>query len=447
MALSLPWLVNRRRLMLAGFIDMALIAVLFVVTFWWHFGTSPGFSLPMTWLLELWILLSYVTGRYTQPLMGAPFAPLAALGATMVVTSLTGLLYLSYNWFVHQAFGQLDTREFLLPLLFWIALSSYVAQTLLDRVLARRQVQPLRWLLLAPAAPAADFLAWLQRQGQPQPWQFTVQQGCDAKQLAQVDGVIVDGVSSIAEEQRQLLIRAMGTGQLVLSTTAWCEAFLHRLPPELISDNELLHGQFVLPQAGLQVRLKRLGDMLVSATLLVLTAPVMLLAGLLIWYQDRGPVFYSQWRTGQRGVPFRIWKLRTMRTDAERKGAQWVQQRDPRITPLGHALRLTRLDELPQLVAVLRGQMSLIGPRPERPEFDQDLERQIQHYSLRYWLRPGLSGWAQVNYPYGASLEDARNKLSFDLFYLRHFSFWLDLLILLKTMRLVFNARGALPQG
>ncbi len=433
--------------MLAGFLDMALIAILFVITFWWHFGSAPGFSLPMTWLLELWILLSYVTGRYAQPVMGAPFAPLAALGGTVVVTLLSGLLYLGYNWFVHQAFAQLDTRAFLLPLLFWIALSSYVAQTVLDRLLARRQNQQPQWLILAPQQTAAGFLDLLAPHAQPLPWQFAVQQNFSPEQLDHVDGVIVDGSRFLADGQKQQLIQAMGTGQLVLSTTAWCEVFLHRLPPELISDNDLLHGQFVLPQAGLQVRLKRLGDVVVSATLLLLTAPLMIGAGLLIWLQDRGPVFYSQWRTGMRGVPFRIWKLRTMRTDAERQGAQWVRQQDPRITPLGHLLRLTRLDELPQLVAVLRGEMSLIGPRPERPEFDQDLERQIQHYRLRYWLRPGLSGWAQVNYPYGASLEDARNKLSFDLFYLRHFSFWLDLLILLKTMRLVFNARGALPQG
>jgi lipopolysaccharide/colanic/teichoic acid biosynthesis glycosyltransferase len=134
-----------------------------------------------------------------------------------------------------------------------------------------------------------------------------------------------------------------------------------------------------------------------------------------------------------------------MRVDAEQLGAQWVGRADPRITRIGRLLRVTRLDELPQLLAVLAGQMSLIGPRPERPEFETELERQIPHYALRHGLRPGLSGWAQVNYPYGASVEDTANKLSYDLYYLRNFSFWLDLLILVKTMRLVFNASGAVP--
>ena len=433
--------------MLAGFIDMAIITVLFVASFVWRFGELPGFSLPMTWLLELWILLSYVTGRYAQPVTGAPFAPLAALGGTVVVTVLSGLLYLAYNWVVHQALGQLDTRDFLLPLLFWIALFSYAVQTLLHRTLTRQCAQPLRWLILGPVAKSSGFLGWLQQQHRQPAWIMLPRAQVDADALQDVDGVIVDDPQALPASQKRQLIQMMGAGMPVLSTIHWCEAFLQRVPPELISDNDLFQGQFVLPTGGLQVRLKRLGDVVVSATLLLLTAPLMLAAGALIWLQDRGPVFYSQSRTGWRGEPFRIWKLRTMRTDAERCGAQWVRQNDPRITHLGHLLRLTRLDELPQLVAVLRGEMSLIGPRPERPEFDQDLEQQIEHYRLRYWLRPGLSGWAQVNYPYGASLEDARNKLSFDLFYLRHFSFWLDLLILLKTMRLVFNARGALPQG
>ena len=136
-----------------------------------------------------------------------------------------------------------------------------------------------------------------------------------------------------------------------------------------------------------------------------------------------------------------------MRTDAEHQGAQWSSRSDPRITKVGSLLRITRLDELPQLWCVLTGSMSLIGPRPERPEFDQQLSQKIPYYELRHLIRPGLSGWAQVNYPYGASVEDSVNKLSYDLYYLKNFSFLLDLLILLKTIRLVFNAQGALPES
>jgi exopolysaccharide biosynthesis polyprenyl glycosylphosphotransferase len=232
---------------------------------------------------------------------------------------------------------------------------------------------------------------------------------------------------------------------LVLSLVGWCEQVLQRFPPELLTNADLLRGEFSLIRGTMQLRLKRLGDVLFSGCLLVLTAPILVIAALLIRLQDGEPVLYSQLRSGLDGKPYRIWKLRTMRVDAERHGAQWVGKGDSRITPLGRLLRLTRLDELPQLWAVLQGEMSLIGPRPERPEFEQDLERQIPHYRLRHLMRPGLSGWAQVNYPYGASVEDAANKLSYDLYYLRNFSFWLDLLILFKTIRLVFNAQGAVP--
>ena len=134
-----------------------------------------------------------------------------------------------------------------------------------------------------------------------------------------------------------------------------------------------------------------------------------------------------------------------MSPDSERDGAKWVIKADSRITRVGHFLRITRVDELPQLWCVLTGKMSLIGPRPERPEFDEKLEQLIPYYKLRQKMRPGLSGWAQVNYPYGASVEDSANKLSYDLYYLRNFSFWLDLLIMFKTIRLVLNAQGALP--
>ena len=135
-----------------------------------------------------------------------------------------------------------------------------------------------------------------------------------------------------------------------------------------------------------------------------------------------------------------------MYIDAERNGAQWVKRKDERITKVGSFLRRTRLDELPQLWSVLNGEMSLIGPRPERPEFDEQLVQKVPHYLLRQRIRPGLSGWAQVNYPYGASVDDADNKLSYDLYYLRNFSFWLDLLILFKTIKLVIRAQGSNPQ-
>jgi len=173
---------------------------------------------------------------------------------------------------------------------------------------------------------------------------------------------------------------------------------------------------------------------------------LLLIAGFAIWIEDRGPVFYSQIRSGLYGKPIRIWKLRSMRVDAELSGIQWAKKSDSRITRSGAILRQLRVDELPQLWGVLRGELSLIGPRPERPEMEVNLEKQIPYYRVRHWIRPGLSGWAQVNYPYGNSVADSRMKLSYDLYYLRNAGILLDLLILIKTIRLVARREGFQPQ-
>ena len=163
---------------------------------------------------------------------------------------------------------------------------------------------------------------------------------------------------------------------------------------------------------------------------------------MLIWLEDRGPVFYSQRRSGWLGRPFTVHKLRTMRVQHKAVPVLWTQPGDQRITMIGKWLRRLRLDELPQLLNVLKGEMSLIGPRPERPELERQLELSIPSYRKRHWMRPGLSGWAQVCAPYASSIEDSDLKLSYDLYYLRHFSTWLDLIILFRTIKTVLKATG-----
>ncbi len=194
------------------------------------------------------------------------------------------------------------------------------------------------------------------------------------------------------------------------------------------------------------MRIKRLGDIFIGACLLILSIPLMLIFGILVYLEDRGPILYSQKRTGYLGDEFIIWKLRSMKVDAEKEGIRWSTQNDLRITNIGSFMRKMRIDELPQLWSVINGDMSLIGPRPERPEIDNLLVAKIPFYNMRYLLRPGLSGWAQINYPYGASTEDSANKLSFDLYYIANYSIWLDLIIFLRTLRLIFNAKGSKPK-
>lgn len=187
---------------------------------------------------------------------------------------------------------------------------------------------------------------------------------------------------------------------------------------------------------------KRVLDIGASFAVLVLASPFLLAAALAVRLSDGGPILYRQARVTQGGRVFRILKLRTMRVDAERSRAVWAAAGDPRVTRIGKWLRRTRLDELPQLFNILAGDMSFVGPRPERPEFVADLAAHLPLYQERHVVKAGLTGWAQVNYPYGASLDDARSKLSYDLYYVKNFSIFLDLQIILQTIRVVLWPDG-----
>ena len=228
-----------------------------------------------------------------------------------------------------------------------------------------------------------------------------------------------------------------------LSVLSLFEQQQQRLPPIFMADTFLDYDD--LPWAAtfsMQAQLKRMADLLVAVMLLLLTAPFILLAALLIWFEDRGPVFFAQQRSGWLGRPFTVYKLRTMYVQPSDAPARWTEPGDQRITAVGGWLRRLRFDELPQLLNVLNGEMSLIGPRPERPEFEKELEQRIPHYRKRHWMRPGLSGWAQVCAPYASTIEDSDLKLSYDLYYLLHFNTWLDLIILMRTVKTVLKACG-----
>ena len=188
---------------------------------------------------------------------------------------------------------------------------------------------------------------------------------------------------------------------------------------------------------------KRLFDMAASGVLLILTFPLIALFALLVKLDSRGPAFFRQTRVGLYGQPFTVLKLRSMRVDAEAGGAKWAEADDPRVTRVGRFIRTLRIDELPQAWTVLRGRMSFVGPRPEVPQFVDDLEDKLPFYAERHMVKPGITGWAQINYPYGASTEDARRKLEYDLYYAKNYTPFLDLLILLQTLRVILWPEGA----
>ena len=193
-----------------------------------------------------------------------------------------------------------------------------------------------------------------------------------------------------------------------------------------------------------RIVVKRAFDLVAAATLLALAAPLMLITAGLIALESRGPVFYRQERIGQYGKVFKVLKFRSMRTDAEKDGRpRWASRSDGRITRVGRFIRTYRIDEIPQLLNVFKGEMSLVGPRPERPFFVERLAREIPYYSVRHSVKPGITGWAQVRYQYGATLKDSIEKLQFDLYYVKNSTLFLDLLILFQTVAVVVSGKGA----
>ena len=240
------------------------------------------------------------------------------------------------------------------------------------------------------------------------------------------------------------LLMAKLQGLNVVDMRGLYERLAARVPVDLIADEWLLlEDGFNLNVNGTMRRLKRFFDIVFALTLLICTLPLLLLTALVVRLDSPGPVLYRQKRVGLHGKEFTVYKIRSMRLDAETGGAVWAGKQDPRVTRVGRFLRKTRIDELPQLINVLKGEMSVIGPRPERPEFVRELAEKLPYYDVRHTVKPGITGWAQVCYPYGASLEDSRYKLEYDLFYIKHLSALLEAKIILKTIGVILFPKGA----
>jgi sugar transferase (PEP-CTERM system associated) len=256
-------------------------------------------------------------------------------------------------------------------------------------------------------------------------------------------GVILATEEAPGDATLNQLMRARLRGVRIYDLTDFYERFLFKLPILNLRNRWLIlaHG-FDLLHHTIELRAKRAIDVVMSFSLMLALSPLMLLTAIAIKLDSKGRVFYRQTRTGLNGVTFRLNKFRTMVEDAEPTGSRWAEENDPRVTRVGRLLRSTRLDELPQLWNVLLGEMSFIGPRPERPDFDSKLEAAIPYYDLRHLVKPGITGWAQVLYPYGASLEDAREKLQYDLYYIKNYSVMLDIVILIRTLRVVLFGLG-----
>ncbi len=255
--------------------------------------------------------------------------------------------------------------------------------------------------------------------------------------------IIIASQHTLSDDIARAIMKLRFEGIKVLSLSDFYETYWSRVPVLHLKDNWFAQtGGFSRIHDRVGLRLQRVTDIAFSSFGLLVLSPVLLLFALLIKFSSKGNALYSQTRVGLYGKPFTLYKLRTMVQDAEKDGPKWATEHDPRITPLGRFLRSSRLDEVPQLWNVLKGEMSLIGPRPERPRFVENLKADIPYYDLRHLVPPGITGWAQVMYPYGASVEDARKKLEYDLYYIKNHSLQLEFAIFVKTALLMLRQGG-----
>jgi sugar transferase (PEP-CTERM system associated) len=263
-----------------------------------------------------------------------------------------------------------------------------------------------------------------------------------------IDQRATEVVLAIQERRNALpyqdLLRVRTAGVQVSELSSFLERETGRIDLASVSHSWLIFSDGFASGRMWSAMVKRAFDITVSLLLLVVALPIILVTAIAIKLESRGPAFYRQRRVGLFNQPFDIPKLRSMRQDAELAGqAVWAEKDDPRITRIGRFIRKVRIDELPQIWSVLLGEMSFVGPRPERPQFVEQLEQQIPFYAERHMVKPGITGWAQLNYPYGASIDDARHKLEYDLYYAKNYSPFLDALILVQTLRVILWPSGA----
>ncbi|MFC3104872.1 TIGR03013 family XrtA/PEP-CTERM system glycosyltransferase [Salinisphaera aquimarina] len=324
---------------------------------------------------------------------------------------------------------------------------------------------PWRVLFYGAGANAASILAYMRRRSDQTLFSLV---GCveaegetsevDSDLIRKLDGSLlsyvrkhrIDEIVVAMDDRRHnfpadQLIDCRIAGVNVIDTLTFYERQTGKVKTDLLSPSWIIFS-YGFRRNFMQESAKRTLDVVVSALMLLVFSPFMIATALAIMMEDgfRQPVFFSQRRVGRQGRDFMIYKFRSMRTDAEASGVpQWATEEDPRVTRVGHYIRKYRLDELPQIINVLRGDMSLVGPRPERPEFVAQLSKSLPYYEVRECVKPGITGWAQLGYPYGASEDDAKGKLQLDLYYVKNRSLFLDLIILIGTCEVIMFRKGS----
>jgi len=451
---------HRRTVMQIGFDVGLIVAVLVLASL--AGGSLPIASLPVTAahglsLAGFVFLINSATGIY-QP------APRRSLTETCAraLMALVLALPITYAIVALLPFAGLQSH-----LLTTIATMAAVGAVVVHRVYASQIANPRRGsnkILVLGAGAGAQSVAASLRASDPlaqivgfYPGSSEGEIAVPRSELIEVQGSLSDTALRLGVDEIVVALSERRGGNMPLRDLLDCKVFgirvvdiathfeknLHQISLKHVNPGWLVFGDG-FNQGAVRSAVKRASDVVVSLLLLVLAAPLMVLAAIAIKLESRGPVFYRQERVGQNGAPFQVIKFRSMGVDAEKDGKpRWATKNDSRVTRVGKFIRRTRIDELPQLFNVLSGEMSMVGPRPERQYFVDELIEKIPFFAVRHSVKPGVTGWAQVRYDYGSTVEDAAAKLQYDLYYVKNHSLFLDLLILVETVAVVLTGRGA----
>ncbi len=448
--------------------DIIGLFVSFHLAFQLRLSQSLDWRNPILYtLVAVYLFGLYLTDTYklNRQVSGVRLSERAVLGILLTITVVTCGIYITGLWGSQPIVGRgiLVISEVIFS--FWAVAS----RTVVDRWLKANQ-QTSRFLVLGDYQKVLAFSKEHRKLGAPTEF-VSFSEGFGREKSQQPlssssagnslvlnstntlkttwkqqywSGILIDGAEGHLSKQmiRELMDMRL-KGVYVYSLADFCEQFWQKIPPAYVQDDWFAFTSgFNILHNRIKAKLKQAVDILAATVLLIATLPITIPVAIAIKLTSKGPVFYSQVRTGLNGRKFRVHKFRSMYQNAEAQGIQWAKKKDPRVTPIGSLIRLTRIDELPQLWNVLKGEMSLVGPRPERPEFDVQLREAIPYYDVRYLVKPGITGWAQVSYPYGASVEDAYQKVAYDLFYIKNYSLFLDLAIAFKTLRVIILGKG-----
>ncbi|MDO8516421.1 MAG: sugar transferase [bacterium] len=399
-------------------------------------------ALPFSILFVLWLVVFYIAGLYDPRRLHNNINFFKTLSLSLIVNGIVGVLF----FYMLPVFGITPKSNlFLFTIIFAVLVVFW--RRLFNRFIHLQAAAPFILIGTSPATVAvADMItknpqlgyrieSWI-RDVSPESLKRTIEDWQAYVHAHNIKMIVIPRNFKKESALASFFYGLLTLGVEVQDISGLYQTVFHKIPLAEVAEDWFLDN--ITETHKFYDNLKRAGEFVFAIILQIVLAPIELLAMVLIAVTSPGPIFYSQVRVGAHGKTFTLYKLRTMRADAEKGGAQWAKPGDERVTPLGAFLRKTHIDEFPQLWNILRGELSFVGPRPERPEFVRELREEIPFYETRHLVSPGITGWAQVNYRYGASVEDAYEKLSYDIFYIKNRSLVMDALIVLKTIKTFF---------